>query len=127
MATVKAGRRFRGLLTLLGAGAIPFGVGAIGLDKLSFLFCGFRAMTGIPCPLCFGTRATFALSRGGIMDALALNPLVPVGLAAVVLTGLVLLAGREPPWLEPERQRPVLVVALAGLGINWIYLIAFAP
>ncbi len=127
MAAMTAGRRLRGGLLLLASGGALFGVGALGLDRLSFLFCGFRALTGIPCPLCFGTRAAFALSQGDILDALALNPLVAVGFGATLLTGLILLAGGAPPWLAPRRQRPVAQVALVLLGINWIYRIALTP
>ncbi len=105
------------------AGGAVFGVGALGLDRLSFVPCGFRWLTGLPCPLCFGTRATYALSQGAIGDAFALNPLVPLGALAIVISGALLLADREPPWLAPGRQPAVFKAALAAVGINWFYLI----
>ncbi len=117
-------RRLRGGTILGLVSGLLVVVGTFGLDRLSFPFCGFRAITGLPCPLCFGTRATAALSRGEIPEAFSLNPLVSAGFFAALLTGILLLLGKEPPWLSPRRERPLLFLALAGLGINWIYLIA---
>ena len=49
--------------------------------------CGFRWLTGHPCPLCGLTRAMFALAKGHWREALALHALSPV--AAVVVGGVV--------------------------------------
>jgi uncharacterized protein DUF2752 len=40
--------------------------------------CPFRQLTGLRCPLCGLTRATRALTRGEVRDALALHPLAPL-------------------------------------------------
>lgn len=51
--------------------------------------CGFRALTGLPCPLCGGTHACAALVQGDWAGAWAANP----G-ALVLLVWLSLLAGQ---------------------------------
>jgi hypothetical protein len=50
--------------------------------------CPFRRVTGVRCPLCGLTRATRALTRGDIRDAVALHPLAPLlwVVAALALT-----------------------------------------
>jgi len=47
--------------------------------------CGFRHLTGVPCPLCGGTRACAALADGNFIAAWQLNPglMVLLALAAV--------------------------------------------
>ena len=45
--------------------------------------CGFRHLTGLPCPLCGGTHACAALAQGDLLAAWQANPgLMP----ALVLT-----------------------------------------
>ena len=36
--------------------------------------CGFRHVTGLPCPLCGGTRACAALANGNFLEAWQFNP-----------------------------------------------------
>ncbi|MBK6592322.1 MAG: DUF2752 domain-containing protein [Burkholderiales bacterium] len=43
--------------------------------------CGFRHMTGLPCPFCGGTRACAALADGNLLMAWHLNPGLMVLLA----------------------------------------------
>jgi hypothetical protein len=49
--------------------------------------CGFRWLTGRPCPLCGLTRALFALGKGDFRAAIHFHALSP--LAAVMLIALV--------------------------------------
>jgi hypothetical protein len=55
-------------------------------DTPALHLCGFRWLTGRPCPLCGLTRAMFALAKGHWSEALAFNALSP--LAFVMLAGL---------------------------------------
>lgn len=50
--------------------------------------CPFRRVTGFRCPLCGLTRATRALTRGDIGNAMALHPVAPLlwAVAALALT-----------------------------------------
>ena len=41
--------------------------------------CGFRWLTGRPCPLCGMTRALFALAKGHWAEAVHFNALAPLG------------------------------------------------
>lgn len=48
-------------------------------EESRYQFCGFRWMTGYPCPLCGLTRAMFALAKGHWGQATHLNALSPLG------------------------------------------------
>jgi hypothetical protein len=53
--------------------------------------CAFHWMTGIPCPGCGLTRSILALMQGRLEDSLLLHPMGPLlflGLAAALLTGI---------------------------------------
>ncbi len=63
--------------------------------------CAIRSLTGLPCPLCGGTRATRALLHGDVNRALQLNALALPAL--IVLAGGAALLG----W-EGVRGRPVM-------------------
>jgi len=115
---------------LLGlAGAVGFYVlGHVRvLTQNGYVFCGFYATTGIPCPGCGLTRAIAALARGEIRTALRLHPFAPLLLVeAVVLWALgtrELLRRRAlapPPWLV-ER---LLVWQGAALLALWLARLA---
>jgi len=70
--------------------------------------CAFRAMTGCPCPTCGATRCVLALLHGHAGAALAWNPLVFCGLAAIAVLNLyaaAVLAGRFPPGAPVTQPR----------------------
>jgi hypothetical protein len=70
------------------------------LVLLGIPVCPFAAITRHPCPGCGLTRASLALLRGQIGEAVRLHPLAPV--VTPVLAGWVLYAGvvyvREGRW-----------------------------
>lgn len=84
--------------------------------------CAFRAITGVDCPGCGGTRAVHALLHGDIGSALNHNALATV----VILVGLLLLVvdlvlkrlGREP--LRFSITPRWAVVAVVVVGAFWI-------
>lgn len=90
--------------------------------------CVFREWTGLPCPVCGGTRAAVALAAGGWAEAFSLNPLVTVAGLGLSLGGVVLLvdAWRGGAWLARVRgvisRLPLRSLVVAALVLNWLYL-----
>ena len=86
--------------------------------------CGFRALTGLPCPLCGGTHACAALVQGDLAAAWAAN-----SGALVLLVWLVLLAGQALAEGASGRRRvarwpwwrPAVLAAVGGaLVVSWL-------
>lgn len=118
-------------------------LGVLGLAGLAVSFlvppssmplprCGFRAVTGLPCPTCGMTRAVHALTHLEPLRAAMLSPLgalAGAGGAAAAAWWLGACLGRprrlriEPP-LSPAT---VLSVLAALLGLNWIAVILLQP
>ncbi len=91
---------------------------APAVSSLGVSLCAFRHLTGVPCPLCGGTRVCAALAQGDVASAWQLNPGLLVLLAVAALHGGLLLAeaisGRE---LGPPRA---LVLAWQLAGGFWL-------
>ena len=93
-----------------------------GLDGMT-AGCVFHKATGLHCPGCGMTRATYALMHGDVGAAFRLNPvgliLFPVALA---LTGLEAVAwARGRPWPVRLVPGPRIAWALVALVIGfWI-------
>jgi len=115
---------------LLGAAVAAAGVVALlGLDHLPFTVCYFKALTGIPCLSCGGTRAAAGLARLDLGTALAMNPLAALAGLALVPWGvgdLVLWSrGRALRLhLAPAIRPAVRGLVVAALVLNWAFLIA---
>jgi hypothetical protein len=59
--------------------------------------CGFRLLTGLPCPSCGLTRSVSFSVRAELRDAVAMHPLGPaVALAALLQGGFLLLSLASP-------------------------------
>ena len=74
-------RRAPMVAALVGAAAVLY------LLPESVPLCGFKWLTGHPCPLCGLTHAMFALAKGHWRDAIGFHALSP--LAAAMLVALV--------------------------------------
>jgi len=91
--------------------------------------CTFKGLTGIPCPTCGATRCLVHLSHGGVVAAIALNPLVAVSFIAAILHllySLVMLAADAPRvqvTLTEHEKNTVRGAVLGLVLINWTYLI----
>lgn len=94
-------RQWRAGVSLVLPAALGF---APKLAALGLPLCAFKHLTGVPCPLCGGTRVCAALAQGDVAAALQLNPgLLPVLALAALHSGLLLteaLSGRAlgSPW-----------------------------
>jgi hypothetical protein len=93
--------------------------------------CGFRVLTGLPCPFCGGTRCLIAWSHLDVAGAFSFNPLVAVSGVGLVLWALARLLGWAPKSGSPFAWQVIgrkgwLIVALAVM-LNWIYLVLHLP
>jgi len=80
--------------------------------------CPLRALTGLPCPTCFLTRATAAALTGQLAEAVrwhAFGPLVAVGLLVWSLHSLRRGTAAPPPW-----PRGLVVGAGVLLLLYWL-------
>jgi hypothetical protein len=97
----------------------------------AFFQCKFKALTGIPCATCGGTRTALAVVRDfDILAAFLNNPLVFVGLSLVslylVYAAVVVIFRRPRLRVRIPRRRRMQagVVLLVLLLVNWAYLIS---
>ena len=106
---------------------VPLAVGmAPALAALDLPLCAFKHLTGVPCPLCGGTRACAALAQGDVAAALQLNPgLLPVLALAALHSGLLLAEALSGRTLGPPRAL-TLAWKLAGgfLLATWLWRVA---
>lgn len=114
-----------GTIGALGATA----VGLLGLDRLPFTVCLFKALTGLPCPTCGSTRAVGRLVHLDLAGAIVMNPLATIGALVLLIWAVVdfalLARGRA---LDVEVGRPlsrlVRLLAVTAVAANWLYLLA---
>jgi len=96
-----------------------------GWPELPGLSCPLRALTGIPCPTCFLTRATCVSLRGDWHQALQLHAFGPLVAAALVLWSVQAIRARTfyPKGLEGGHLVVVSVALLcywaARMGLNY--------
>lgn len=104
-------------------------VGLLGLDRLPFPVCLFKALSGLPCPTCGSTRAVGRLVHLDPVGALVMNPLATLAVAVLAMWALadfaLLARGRA---LDLEMGRPLgraaRGLAVAVVVVNWAYLLA---
>jgi Protein of unknown function (DUF2752) len=115
-------------LAALGSAALLLSLSASGVAGWQ---CPFLHITGIPCPGCGLTRATYLLLRGDIHASLtfhAFAPIVLLGIAVVGSAGLLPDRARQP-WIDKlvilERRTGVILILLAALIVYWLARLIF--
>ena len=94
-----------------------------GHPGLPGLACPLRALTGVPCPTCFLTRATAASLRGDLSGAVTLHAFGPLAAATLVVWSVMAIRQRRLlPWqLEAG---PLMLVGSALLAYWGARLVA---
>lgn len=118
------------VLIAVGAVLASFVAWAAGTWGMQLPGCGFKRLTGCPCPGCGGTRSLAALAHFEVGEALAWNPLVAaIAVLAIAAAGVFLLdhvlarGWLARRWDGGIRFSPALRwIALALVVANWIYL-----
>ena len=85
------------------------------------LGCPLRALTGVPCPTCFLTRATSAALTGDLGGSLQWHLFGPIAALGMVFWSVLALQQRR---LIPQRSSP-LAPAVGGWRVD--QLLAAAP
>jgi len=120
----------KNILLLYTVGILCLGALAlISQTGLSFLSCGWKSATGIPCGGCGGTRSLLLILSGDFKAAFVMNPLVTVGFLLSSLlfayAGAVVY-GRMKPIRVRISQGVLVVLSLAlaaAVLLNWVYLL----
>lgn len=86
--------------------------------------CLFHQVTGLPCPMCGGTRSFAAMAHGDLAAAVHVFPIGPLMflalLAAVVYCAWAVVTGRRVHLAMDQRlARTLTVVGLVVLAANW--------
>ncbi len=122
-------RKFRAILASIFV-ALLTGVALLPLASppslLSLQTCAFKGVTGLPCPLCGGTRAAHAVLRGDLARAMYLNvaalPVVVALMVGAMLLGYEALCGRATvDWnLFARRLRSIIPILIAAFCFYWL-------
>lgn len=80
--------------------------------------CPFLAITGIPCPGCFLTRATSAALTGRFAESIELHLFGPI--TAAMLLGWSLTSIRSKRLMPTRHQLPMLAIAASSLFSYWV-------
>ena len=92
-----------------------------------FTVCGFKALTGLPCPGCGLTHSFCAIGKGNLRDAVAFNAVGPPLFLVAVLVWvrfLFVLAGvKRPVELFDHRVNHLKVVRLFAVALGLFGLV----
>jgi hypothetical protein len=141
-ATIEQHSRKLAALTLAGLSlvflaSVVFRPSAVGPSDDYFTVCGFKNVTGLPCPGCGLTHSFCALAKGDLTSALAFNalgPLLFLALALIWVRALLVLAYKTEAVAVIDRaafryrlvRNFVIVFGAFGVG-RILYLIFVSP
>jgi hypothetical protein len=108
---------------LVVAGALVAGASFCGVAPV----CVWKAVTGIPCASCGGTRAVGMLVHGQWSSALVMNPAVVAAVVCsgpVVIYAMLVVVFRVEPWRPcAVTVRLLRILFVAVLAANWLFVI----
>lgn len=116
---------------LFGAIALIAVAGARMMETmhLSLRPCPFLALTGHPCPTCYGTRSLAAIGRGDLIGAFVMQPLVTAAVLLLVAWALAAVIfpsirnGFSPMRLSPAARKTTGWAAAVLVAANWAFLL----
>lgn len=121
-------------LSLIFMASVLFAPRAAGPFDDYFTVCGFKNLTGLPCPGCGLTHSFCALGKGNLFDAFAFNalgPLLFLALALIWVRAALVLAGKPEPVAAIDRMTTRfklvrnLVIAFGVFGVARILYLVF--
>ena len=95
--------------------------------------CGFRTLTGRPCPFCGSTRSFLAWSNLDFGLAFLLNPMLFLASAAICASFVMWLVDRlfYREWhaaaVRCARKLPLTAILTSAVLLNWVYLLLTLP
>jgi hypothetical protein len=95
--------------------------------------CGFRALTGMPCPFCGSTRCLAAIARLQFGQAVYFNPLVVVVCVALCAWFVLWLIdcwrgqARAMELCHRIQRKPWPAILAVVLLVNWVWLMLKLP
>lgn len=121
-------------LSLVFLASVFFAPRAAGPFDDYFTVCGFKNLTGLPCPGCGLTHSFCALGKGNLFGAFAFNalgPLLFLALAMIWVRAALVLANKpEPVWAIDRMSTRFklvrnLVLAFGVFGVARILYLVF--
>jgi hypothetical protein len=115
-------------LAIFISGIVLLGLFAFGVTAWP---CPFLHVTGIPCPGCGLTRATYFLLHGDFRTAMRFHAFAPVLVLALAATGIAgaLPAGTRETWVSNletfERRSGIGLILLVGFMGYWVGRLIF--
>lgn len=107
---------------ILGTAWVLPGMWARGVNPIPP--CIFHQVTGLPCPMCGGTRSFAAMAHGNLVGAVHVFPIGPLMflalVAAVVYAAWAVLTGRRAHVaMDRKLVRRLTAIAVVMLMANW--------
>lgn len=121
-------------LSLIFLASVFFAPRAAGPFDDYFTVCGFKNLTGLPCPGCGLTHSFCALGKGNLLGAVAFNalgPLLFLALALLWVRAALVLVDRHGPVVAIDRMTirfklvRNIVVAFGVFGVARILYLVF--
>lgn len=127
-------KRLNAIVLIVISGVFIVSIAYIPLDQPYFTICGFKALTGLPCPGCGLTHSFCAIGKGEFLRSLGFNPFGPFLFALTLMVwarSACVLIGRKRPaavfdtWVLKLRvaRNTVILMTVYGVGrIVWLLI-----